>query len=200
MRCLLSPVLLLCLVAGSAQAQKFVWGAKIGAPATSVLTAGGGYSASTTPFTIGPTGELLLPFGVGLEADFLYKRFTFQRPALGAATAGVNGNSWEIPLLLKVRPPGGVIVHPYFDGGFSFRTLQGLSQFGSAAVSGDPAELRNNSSRGLVLGAGFELRIPFVRLSPELRFTHWGSKAFQSTDGSLASRQNQLDVLLGVTF
>lgn len=190
--------LLLC-TAVVLPAQKFVWGAKVGVPVTKVFSTGSGYSSSTTPLTLGPTAELRLPFGLGVEADLLFKRFSYERNSGIAVNSGAQGNSWELPLLAKFRMPG-VVLHPYFDGGYSFRTLQGLSQFGSAVAAGNPSELKNNSTRGVVLGAGFEVRVPFLRLSPELRFTHWGSKAFESTGGALSSRQNQLDLLIGVTF
>lgn len=194
--------ILLGAAAGVLCAQKLEWGARVGAPFTSVLTAGNSYSEQTTPLTVGPTAELLLPFGLGLEVDALYRRFSYNRTSGQFASTGVRSNSWEFPLLVKYRAPG-VFVRPFADGGLSFRTLQGLTQFGSSLLpGGDPAELRNNSSRGLVLGAGLEVHLPFVRLSPELRFTHWGSKAFQSLDNgaSLSSRQNQLDLLVGITF
>lgn len=194
--------LLLGAAAGTLCAQAFSWGARVGAPLTSALTAGNSYSEETIPITVGPTAELHLPFGLGLEADALYKRFSYNRTTGEFANTGVRSNSWEFPLLVKYRAPG-VFVRPFADGGFSFRTLQGLTQFGSALLpGGDPAELKDSTSRGFVLGAGLEVHLPFLRLSPELRFTRWSSKAFESLDGgnSLSSRQNQLDLLVGITF
>lgn len=191
---------LLAIATGSVCAQKLAWGAKVGAPFTSELISVSPYSSQTTPITVGPTAELLLPFGLSFEADALYKRFSFDRQSGQIGTTGVTSNSWEFPLLVKLRSPG-ILVRPYADGGVSFRTLQGLTQFGSSLLpGGDPVELKHSSNTGFVLGAGLEVHLPFLRISPELRYTRWGSKTFEATGGGLASRQNQFELLVGVTF
>ncbi len=192
--------LLLAIASTTLFGQGFTWGVKLGAPVKGLLDASGDYSADTTPITVGPTAEVLLPFGLSVEVDGLYKRFSYERTTGQVVNSGAEGNSWEFPLLLKLRSPG-LVVRPYVDAGFSFRTFQGLSKFGTDLLpGGDPPELRDNSSRGVVVGAGLQLRVPFVRISPEIRYTRWGSRAFESTNGALESTRNQFDFLVGFTF
>ena len=50
------------------------------------------------------------------------------------------------------------------------------------------------------MGGGIELKLPLIRVSPELRYTRWDNKNFQSRSGLLNSTQNQLEFLVGFTF
>ncbi|HBY58378.1 MAG TPA: hypothetical protein DEH78_01060 [Solibacterales bacterium] len=196
-------LLLLAAVAAAAQAQSIGWGVKAGVPFTDFFNAARAgnvsYSQFTRRYTFGPMVDLRLPLGVGIEANALYKRFRYERDS-AAGPGGADGNFWEFPLLLKYRMPG-VLVRPYVAGGFSFRTIQGLAAFGADLLpGGDPPELRDNSARGVVLGTGLEVKLIKVRVAPEVRFTRWGSRAFDDLRGGLESRRNQLEFLVGLTF
>ncbi len=48
---------------------------------------------------------------------------------------------------------------------------------------------------GLVLGFGADIKVPFVRISPEIRYT----RQF-SSDFSGISELNQVEVLVGIRF
>lgn len=196
-------VICLLIAAAPLFAQTLQFGVKAGIPVTDFFdTATSGqisYSSLTRRYTVGPTAELRLPFGLGIEVDALYKRFEYEHTEDGA-TSGARGNFWEFPLLLKVRAPG-ALARPYLAGGFSFRTIQGLTEFGVDLLpGGDPPELRDNSTRGVVVAGGLEIRAPFVRISPEARYTRWGSRAFDSNNGLLESNRNQFEFLVGITF
>jgi hypothetical protein len=53
---------------------------------------------------------------------------------------------------------------------------------------------------GVVLGGGLELKLPFIRISPEIRFTRWGAKNITDLGGVLHLNQNQAEFLIGITF
>jgi hypothetical protein len=186
---------LFVLLAGAfaAVAQPFSAGVKVGVPFTDVLnaaSAGGSIAASTSTdrFIVGVTGELHLPLGLSIEADVLYRRFSYQPlPTITSASS----NAWQFPVLAKYKFPS-KIIRPYIDGGVSWSTLQGVA----ATVSSD---LKNNTTTGIVLGAGVEIKALVIRISPEIRYTHWTSQAF-TANSLLQSNQNQADFLVGITF
>ncbi len=187
-------LLLLLAVAGSASAQPFSAGVKVGAPLTDVVNAvetGSSSivaSSSTVPFLIGVTAELHLPLGLSIEGDILYRHFSYESlPSIPSSSS----NAWEFPILAKYKFPS-KIIRPYVDGGIAWNTLQGLA-------TGVSSGLQHGTTAGIVLGAGVEIRALVIRISPEIRYTHWSSEAF--TAGSLLqSNQNQAEFLVGVTF
>ncbi|MDX2149264.1 MAG: outer membrane beta-barrel protein [Bryobacteraceae bacterium] len=196
-------LVLAAALASGLHAQSIGWGVKAGVPFTDFFDASTSgnlrYSQFTRRYTIGPMVDLRLPLGLGIEANALYKRFRYERTS-ATGEGGAKGNFWEFPLLLKYRMPG-ILARPYVAGGFSFRTIQGLAGFGADLLpGGDPPELRDNSTRGVVLGTGLEVRLPKIRVAPEVRYTRWGSRAFEDVRGAFESRRNQLEFLVGLTF
>jgi len=180
---------LFLLGAISALAQPFTAGLKLGVPMTDLLSAAGSqqlnFNANTSRYIVGATGELRLPFGLGVELDALYRHFS---------SAPVTGNAWEFPLLAKYRFPTR-IVRPFADAGVAWDTLQGLTQSLS-----NPSQLRHNSVRGYVIGAGVEIHALVIHLVPEIRYTRWGAQHFLDINGGLSSNQNQAEFLVGITF
>ena len=63
-----------------------------------------------------------------------------------------------------------------------------------------PFELQNDTTRGFVLGAGLDVKVLLIHISPEVRFTRWGAKHFVDPNGLLNSKQNQAEFLVGITF
>lgn len=186
-----SLFVLLALVftlAPDARGDWFAFGGKLGAPFTEVFEAGipPGINTSTTTFTIGPTAELRFPFGLGVEADILYKRSRVEQPGGGSQGA----DSWEFPLLAKYRLAGDAL-HPYGVAGFSFRKISDVRKF----VAG-----LETSTKGFVLGAGLEIGLPVITLQPEIRYTRWGEGLTSEATGSLMYNRNQMDFLFGIVF
>ena len=143
------------------------------------------YFANSGHFTIGPMAELRLPF-VGVEVNALYKPLSYT--ATGSASSiNVSAGSWEFPFLGKVHLPSSVL-KPYAEAGVSFR-----------AFTGGHPELEAQSNKGFVMGTGLEIKIPFLRIGPELRYTHWGGGGFQGVGTStlLQVTQNQFEFLVG---
>ncbi len=156
--------------------------------ATSGTTASGAvhYFASTNRYTIGPMAELRLPI-ISVEMNLLYKPLNYSSTTAGASSINVNASTWEFPIVGKVHFSN-PIVKPYVEGGVSFR-----------AFTGGHAELEAQSNKGFVMGTGIEFKIPFLRIAPELRYTHWGGGGFQGVGTStlLQVSQNQFEFLVG---
>lgn len=154
----------------------------------------------STNFTVGPSFQVNLPLSLRLEVDALYRPYGFSGTALinpftplTAAPGNVSGSQWTFPILAQYRfhTP---IVKPFVEVGVSFDHLSNLSTAANDITSG-PGTLIHQTSAGIVLGGGVDVKIPFIRLSGELRYTHLGSAYFQGI-----SNLNQAEVLVGVHF
>ena len=174
----------LFVFAGFASAQPFGAGVKIGVPATDAYKVfpfpkpGTVFTAGQPRFTGGPYVELRLPAGMAVEVDALYRNYDF-------LSAGAS--SWEFPVLLKHRislP----LVKPFFEGGVSFSQL---SDLGGLSVN-------HNSNYGIVVGGGVEFHLLLIKVSPEIRYTGWAFRNFDSD--VLQTKRNQLTVLFGIGF
>ena len=195
-------------------AQPFSFGVKGGVPLTDFLDTVNSvhvnFNTSTNRYIIGPTVELRLPFGFGVEFDALYRRLHYNGSAMGVdtfSTSKTTGNRWEFPLLLKYRLPTKVI-RPYVDAGVGWDTLTGLEQsvtttvfprITSTTTTSNPPELNQHTTVGFVVGAGLDIHV-LLHVSPEIRYTRWNSQQLRDPLGLLQSSQNQAEFLLGITF
>jgi hypothetical protein len=217
--------LLSLVAAASALAQPVSVGVRAGMPLTDFVStvqnqvaAGAAgwlvdFRSNTRPYVLGPTVELRLPAGLGIELDALYRRlnYTGTEVTTGFTTtstiSSTSANAWEFPLLLKYRFHAPV-VKPYVDAGFAWDTLSGLTQsvrrtvatITNTSTTSTPAELNRKGTGGFVIGAGVDIHAVVVHLSPEVRFTHWGAAHFSDPAALVKSRQNQAEFLLGITF
>lgn len=145
-------------------------------------------------FLLGPTIEFRFSFALGLEADALYRPMELQTrqttsladfllgSAIGPFTSGLD--TWEFPILAKYRISLPAL-QPYLEAGPAFR-----------AISASLAE--HMSGTGIAAGFGAEARIGRLRLSPEIRYTHWGSDRNYNTPYHAVSYQNQVEFLTGL--
>jgi hypothetical protein len=216
-----------------ALSQPFSFGVKGGVPLTDFLSAtnsgGSGYFTTTNRYIVGPEAELRLPFGFGVEFDALYRHLNytnFSNSVDVLLNSSTTSGAWEFPLLAKYRFPT-KIVRPYVAAGIAWDTLSGLNQtirqtviatgVTSTSRTSSPAELGNNTVIGFVAGFGVDLHLLFLNISPEIRYTRWGSRNFSSisaeigsglnlvpivftNNGALQSNQNQAEFLVGFTF
>jgi opacity protein-like surface antigen len=210
-------VLFFSLFSTALLAQPLSFGVKGGVPLNDFLDTVSGSRTSITSTTnryiVGPTVELHLPAGFGVEFDALYRHFRYNSAAsLVDAITSINttGNAWEFPLLLKKRFSHGPI-RPFLDAGVNFNRISGVSQTVQTVVFPDrrltsstsnPPELKDTYSTGFAIGAGVELKAILLKLTPEIRYTRWGTQHFDAviSNGSLRSNQNQAEFLLGITF
>lgn len=146
------------------------------------------YVADTHRYTFGPYVELRLPDGFGIELDALFETYEY-RQIVPPPTLDQNSHAWEFPLLLKKRFLPGPI-KPYVEAGAAFSHLS----------VGDVAQLSNRNTWGLVLGGGVDLKLGPVHFTPEVRYTGWTSRHFDSPGSLLESNRNEAAVLLGIGF
>ncbi len=175
-------VLILTVSAGVACCGPLGIGVKGGVPATGLVMSSyhdsGSFPSTGSRYVAGPTVELRLPFGLGIEADALYRH-----------VINPSGNAWEVPLLAKVRLPARGSAVPYAVGGGVFKRNEILRAF----QVGPP-----ETTSGFVIGGGLELRLGPVRLGPELRYTRWtGDFSFR---GYNLINRNQVEFLFGITL
>ena len=205
------PLCLLLLSAAAALAQPFAFGIKGGVPMNDFLNGARnqdfGFVTNTNRYVVGPTAELRLPFGLGIEVDALYRHYAYS----GSGSSGVQnsilslnttGGAWEFPLLGKYRFKGS-LVHPYLEAGVAWDKLSGLTQTVSSTVgslvgtTSNPPELQHNVTTGFVFGGGLEVKLLILRIAPGIRFTRWGDKHFLDPNGLLHSNLNQAEFLVG---
>ncbi len=167
-------------------AQNIGYGVRGGLPLSDFLKAESKTGALTSVvkgrgnIILGPMFEVRLPFGLGIEADALYRRWDAEGP-LSKGTA----STWEFPVYGKFKVPG-IIVRPYAGAGMNFQRLGDIGKFiGGATV--------DKSRRGFLGAGGIEVKVPHVRISPEIRVTRWNDA------GPLRST-NQIDLLIGLSF
>ena len=191
--------LLACSLASGYSAERiFSFGIKGGVPLTDAFsdhtiagvdTVTHTFSASKN-YVIGPMVELNLPFGFSVEADALYRPLNLgtdltvvPQPVRHSVT---DINSWEFPILGKYHFLHTPIVKPYVEAGPIFRHV---------GSQGSPL-----SNSGFALGGGIDLKLPLVRITPELRYSRWGGDA--TIPGFLAapSQLNQAEFLIGLSF
>src|SRR5439155_24978314 len=82
--------------------------------------------------------------------------------------------TWEFPVLGQYRMSTRKL-SPFVEGGPSFR----------------PAE--NREQIGITAGSGVEMRLRTLRLTPGLRYTHWGYNGKYP-----GAKQNQVQFVLGI--
>lgn len=212
---IMKPLFLLLMGASAVFSAPLSLGVKAGVPLTdffsTVNSPNFGFNSNTKRYLAGPTVELHLPAGFSVELDALYRRFNYESSGslIDVLTNNrTTGNAWEFPLLLKYNAGHGM-VRPFVDGGVSFDTLSGLTQTvtntifpngrTTTSATGNPAELQNSTTTGFVLGGGVDIHVLLLHISPEVRYTRWGSQHFQ-LNNFLQSSQNQAEFLVGFTF
>jgi hypothetical protein len=158
----------------------------------------GSYSASTysdsKDYIVGPFVELRLPFGFAAEADALYRPVSLaiagSSPGYGSYKTSERYTTWEISALAKYRFRHIPLIRPFVSVGPTFRPTASYVNFLSNA--------------GISAGGGVEFKLLFLRIAPEVRYTHWGadggSAYASSTYQAFVSGKNQAEFLVGLSF
>lgn len=135
---------------------------------------------------------LLLPFGLSVEADALYRppnikleQSTSLVSRIGVLSLGTtifsdDVNSWEFPILAKYRLPV-PIIRPYLEAGPCFRAV-------SASLAKDIS--------GTGVAAGIEANLRRFRIAPEIRYTHWATDGAYPMLVHATSTPNQIELWL----
>jgi opacity protein-like surface antigen len=197
----------------TAAAQPVSIGVKGGVPITDAFDTFRGnqaaYATNTHRYVVGPTVQFNLPLRFSIEVDALYRRLGFdynQFAGPGSPTiTTTTANSWEFPVLGKWAVLPGP-VRPFIDFGANFRHITGVDQIRSTATSvgvdvGTVPEFHKATDIGATFGAGIEFKAGWLRVTPEFRYTRWGSENFDDPIGALLrTNKNQGDFMLGLTF
>jgi opacity protein-like surface antigen len=162
------------------------------------------YIVSNHRYLVGGTLQVNFPARFSIEVDGLYRRVGFQHQYVNEVPPSVGklgvqrstANSWEFPVLGKVALSGGPI-RPFADAGASFRSITG----GKSGIAHFVPELGHDFTAGFTFGGGVEFKLGRMRISPEFRYTHWGTENFSDPVNSLLhTNLNQGDFIVGITF
>jgi hypothetical protein len=176
----------LVLLASGLSAQNISWGVRGGVPFTdsfkTISSAASGDLFKNRPshWILGPTLEVRLPAGFGVTLDLLYNRLGYDS---GGQTD--KGGKWEFPAMVRYRIGPQPAVKPFIAAGGSFSKITGL-------------RTPSSSVTGIVFGGGVEIKVPFLRIAPELRLTRQLSDPI--TVGSVRANLTQAVFLVGITF
>jgi opacity protein-like surface antigen len=200
--------LLLVLAAWPLAAQNLSVGVRAGIPLTDAFKAAraGNFNLTSerSRYVLGPTFEVRLPLGLGIHVDALYRNISVTGDASTGTAASNTFGFWQFPVMGKLRLGVGP-VRPYVNAGPSFTKLTGIGSAASCVINlganSCAGRVLKSTGTGFAMGGGVELKLPIIRVSPEVRYTRLGT-FFDggAAPGSLSGHQNQLDLLLGVTF
>jgi hypothetical protein len=149
------------------------------------------FYSDSKDYIVGPMVELGLPFHFSVEFDVLYRPLSLDsyialENGINTATVHAHVTTWEIPLLLKYKFPFPV-VKPFVELGPSFRAAGNLN--GSSP-----------SHDGVTLGAGVEAHLLKLKIAPELRYSRWASDGTSPALLLPLTNQNQVELLVGLSF
>jgi hypothetical protein len=143
-------------------------------------TSGNLFKDKPSRWILGPTFEVRLPAGFGVTLDALYNRLGFES---GGQTQ--TGGQWEFPAMLRYRIGPQPVFKPFLAAGGSFNKITGLRTPSSSVTA-------------VVFGGGVEIKLPFIRIAPELRVSRKLSDSI--TIGGVRANLNQAVFLMGFTF
>jgi hypothetical protein len=177
---------ILCALCAAASAQPISAGLKLGVPLNEVTKVSGDVRSLGRQAAWGAVVELNLPANLAIEVNALTRRTGF-----AGVVQALRTNSWEFPMLLKIRKGGLSPVKPYVGAGMTFRRL------------GDALAVRYRSSTGLVFSGGLRINAIAIKVSPEIRYTRWNNEGLAlelGRPGAIYGSKNQLEAMLGITF
>jgi hypothetical protein len=128
--------------------------------------------------------EIRLNPHLAVEIDALHKPLrdkywiVYDSGAKSPTVSGTPAVTWQFPVLAKYRVRW-KNTNPFVEAGPSFR----LPQWSLA-------------THGATGGAGVELYLRALRISPAVRFTHWGREA----NGYASSARNEASLLVGFSL
>ena len=200
------------LGASSAFAQLVSFGVKGGVPLIDQTV---NSVDQSRPYIVGPSVEFRLPANFAIEVDALYQRIG-QSVQFSEISAGVSqvslssvslsqqlrANDWTFPVLGKYYfRPRSTSWSPYIATGWALRVLD-VQNKGSETImnsAGAPQTLpfnghfHSDDGVGAVAAAGVRFKRGRLAISPEIRYTRWGSSTGWVN-------KNEAGFLLGISF
>ncbi len=136
-------------------------------------------------YALGPAIGARMWRGLSMEVEAIYKPLrdrvtTVVDPGMRYSSATyTQATTWQFPVLARYGLREGR-VDPFMEAGPSFRLPN-----------------QNLSTHGITAGAGVAVRVGQLRISPGLRFTHWGPDSGTYSSGV---RRNEASALAAFTF
>ena len=201
-----SKLILLAFFAHICFAQSpFIIGVRGGVPLGDVIQtvqSGSNISSSTDHYVVGPTLGIRLPAGFSIIGDALFTRLTFSATSASLGSVSASASSWEFPVMLRFTA-GREGISPFVNAGVSVRHISDFGNIGPFLTnsSSNNTNVIGQAAVGFALGGGLQFHAGFLHISPEIRYTHWGSNniasAFQNV---IHTNDNEGQILVGVTF
>jgi hypothetical protein len=182
----------------------FIIGVRGGVPLGDVIHAvqsGSGISSSTDNYVVGPTLGVRLPLGLSVAGDALFTRLSLSANSGSPSSVSVSANSWEFPVLLRFTAGHGGIA-PFVGAGVSVRHLSDFGNIGPFLTnSANNNSVVDGPSVGFSLAGGLQFRAGPLHISPEIRYTHWGSNQISNAfNNVIRTNDNEGQILVGLTF
>ena len=184
----------------------FIIGVRGGVPLGDVIQtvqSGSNISSSTDHYVVGPTVGIKLPAGFSVTGDALFTRLTFSATSASLGSVSASASSWEFPVLLRFTAARERGIAPFVGAGVSVRHISDFGNIGPFLTnsSSNSTNVIGQAAVGFALGGGLQFHAGFLYISPEIRYTHWGSNnigsAFQNV---IHTNDNEGQILVGVTF
>jgi opacity protein-like surface antigen len=183
----------------------FIIGVRGGVPLTDVVQTvqtGGSLSSATDNYVIGPTLGIRLPLGLSVAGDALFTRLSINQNSSGSS-AGISASasSWEFPVLARLTLGRGVIA-PFVGAGVSVRHLSDFGNVGPFLTGSSSGQsVPSSTGVGFALGGGLVFNLGPLHVSPEIRYTHWGSNQLSNAFSNvIRANSNEAQFLVGLTF
>lgn len=199
------------LGASSAFAQLVSFGVKGGIPLIDQTV---NSTDESRPYIVGPSVEFRLPANFAIEVDALYQRIgqSVQYSEINGGVSEVSlssvslserlrANDWTFPVLGKYYFRPHSAWRPYIATGWALRVLD-VHETGSETITNAPSAPQrlqfsdhhhSDDGVGAVAAAGVRFRRGRLAISPEIRYTRWGSSTGWVN-------KNEAGFLLGLTF
>jgi opacity protein-like surface antigen len=164
------------------------------------VQSGSNISSSTDHYVVGPTLGIRLPAGFSVAGDALFTRLTLSATSASSGSISASASSWEFPVLLRYTI-GREGISPFVGAGVSVRHLSDFGNIGPFLTNSSSSVIGTSAAAGFALDGGLQFHIGFLHISPEIRYTHWGSNgiaaAFQNV---IHTNDNEGQILVGLTF
>jgi opacity protein-like surface antigen len=200
-----SKLILLAFLAQMCFAESpFIIGVRGGVPLGDVIDtvqSGSGISSATDHYVVGPTLGIRLPAGFSVAGDALFTRVTISATSASSGSISASASSWEFPVLLRYTI-GREGISPFVGAGVSVRHLSDFGNIGPFLTnSSNTGNVVGSAAAGFALDGGLQFKIGFLHISPEIRYTHWGSSNISSAfQNVIRTNDNEGQILVGLTF
>jgi hypothetical protein len=182
------------------------FGLKGGARLTDFTSGSSDVTSADHVYTIGPYGELRLPWGLAVEVDLLYKKSgstaTITYPLTGLSLLQqFDMDSFDVPILLKKSFNTHMIFRPFVEAGLANRYSTGIpgSLIAEPVTSASGGAYNSSTTsgwqEGVALGGGVQFKILMIKISGELRWSRYGNISVSSLPKLNA---NQAELLIGI--